>query len=390
MMKGSHPMKKCKLITIILVTTILTTSCWSRREIEDLGFIMGIGISKTDEGLYSVAVQLANTPALIAESPEPRTIYSILKSEGLTPFDALRNLSTIAARRLYLAHVQILIIDEAVAKEGIGEVIGILAQDREIRLEFDVLISKRPPEDILDTPNTRGLLPALVLQSATNNYGVNSKVFVTDLHRAVEAVNNPVINYVTALVEKVESPTDHEKDFLKLTQIAIFDNDRLKGYLDFEEGQGFNFITNNFKNALIIFEHNTSNDLITIEILESTTSITPKYIDGKVSFDIELKTSGNVAERVSRSNEFLELDFEAVEKQLTQVLEDKLRKSIVIAQEKFEVDYFNLSKDFSKKYPKEFKLLKDDWNKVFSSADISIKVDASVIHSALNLNKGRL
>jgi len=389
-MKGSSPMKKCKLITIILITVILTTSCWSRREIEDLGFIMAMGISKTDEGLYSMVLQLANAPSLIAEAPDPRTVYSILKSEGLTPFDALRNLSKVGARRTYLSHLQVLIIDEALAKEGIGEIVGFLAQDREIRLEFDVLISKVPPENILDTPNTRGLLPANVLKSLSDNYGTNSKIFVTDLHEAIEAVNNPVINYVTTLVEKKESPTDHEKDFLKLTQIAVFDNDKLKGYLDNEEGQGFNFITNNFKNGLIIFEYNTNKDKITIEILESTVSITPNYIDEKVGFDIELKISGNVAERVSETNEAIELDIEIVQKQLTQVLEDKLRKSIVTAQEKFEVDYFNLSKDFSRKYPNEFKEIKDDWNTVFSNANISIKVDASVVHSALNLNRGRM
>jgi len=263
-------------------------------------------------------------------------------------------------------------------------------QDMEIRLESEVFISKTPPEDILDTPNTRGLIPATVLQLAQDNYGTNSKIFVTDLHTAVEAVNNPVINYVTALVEKLDSPTDDEMDILKLTQIAIFDNDKLNGYLDYEETQGFNFITNNFKNGLIIFESNKSNDKFTIEILESSAEIIPNYRDGNVSFDIKLKTTGNIAERVSPTNKIQELDIETIQEQLTQVLEDKLKKSIVTAQEKFEVDYFNLSNDFSRKYPKEFKELKDDWNKVFSSADISINVDVSVIHSALNLNRGRM
>jgi len=113
-------MKKFKLILLILSIIILTTACWSRREIENLGFIIGIGISKTDQDLYSVTVQVANAAALSSKEPDPRSIYTIIKSEGLTAFDALRNMSMVAGRRLYLAHVKVLIIDEEVfTKEGV-------------------------------------------------------------------------------------------------------------------------------------------------------------------------------------------------------------------------------------------------------------------------------
>ncbi len=383
-------MKKSSVIFILLLSAILTTSCWSRREIDDLGFVMGLGISKTEAGLYSVVAQVGNPSGLVAEVTEPKYIYTIMKSEGLTVFDALRNLSMIAKRRLYIAHITTLIIDESIAKEGLGDVVSFLVQDMEVRLEMSVFISKLPPEDIFDTPNHLGVIPAVGLSTIADSYGANSKIYVSDLHETVEAVNNPSINYVTTLVEKISSPSKEELSHLKLTQIAIFEDDKLRGYLDYEEGQGFNLITNNFENGLITFESTSTNDTIVIEILESTTNISPSYKDGKVSFDIELKVEGNVAERIPVKGRAHELDINIVQKQLDRVLENKLNKSIATAQKKYNIDYFNLSNDFYRKYPVKFKDLKDEWNEVFSNSDITVKVESSVIHSSLNLNRGKI
>lgn len=380
-------MKKISILLILLLSTMLTTSCWSRREIENLGFVMGLGLSKTEENLYSIVVQVANPSAVVAETPTPKEVYTIIKSEGLTVFDAVRNLSMITKRRLYIAHVTALVLHESIAKDGLEDVVSFLVQDMETRLETDVFISKIPPEDIFDTPNDLGIIPAIGLSRIADSYGANSKIYISDFHETVEAVNNPVINYVTTVVEKISSPSEQEMPHLKLTEIAVFDDDKLKGYLNYEEGQAYNFITNNFKNGLIAYECGITGDKIVIEILESSTNITPSYKNGRISFDIELKVEGNVAERISQEGSPQQLDIMAVQDQLDQVLKDKLIGAIATAQQKYKVDYFNLSKNFSKKYPKEFKEVGKEWNEIFSSADITVNVKSSVIHSALNLNR---
>lgn len=383
-------MRKIFIVIVLVVSVILTTSCWSRREIDQLGIVLGIGVSKTDEGRYTVVAQVANPSAIVADAPDQRDIYTLLKAEGLTVFDALRNLSMIATRRLFLGHVSVVLVDETIAREGISEIASFFLQDMEARMESEFLISKLSPEKIFDTPNTIGQVPAKVLETIARNYGASSKIFVSDLHMTIEAANNPVINFVTSLVEKFPPPTEYEMDILKITQIAVFDDHRLKGYLDYEEGQGFNFITNNYINGLIVFQYKPNLDNITIEILHSEASITPKYSEGKVGFDIELKVKGNVAERMSKHIREEELDIELIQNQLDKVLEDKLLKTISAAQKKFEVDFFNLSGHFARKYPQQFKALKGDWNKAFSNADINVKVQSAIMHSALSTNRGRI
>lgn len=385
-------MRKAMLFFILTTISLLLTSCWSRREIDQLGFVLGIGISKTDTGLYSVIAQIANANIIVAEAPDQRSVYTILEAEGLTIFDALRNLSLVTGRRLYIGHLKALILDESVAKEGLGNIIGFLVQDMEVRLEIKVFVSQIPPAEILDTPNTLGLVPSLVLDIQAENYGANSKIFVSDLHQTAESVSNPSANLVTALIEKKTSPTDKEMEVIKLTKIAVFDNDRLKGYLDYEEGQSYNFITNKFKNGLIVFHSASSNDQLTIEILESKAEISPTYENGEVIFDISLKVTGNVAERIPPYDKGHEIDLaiETVQKELDHVLEEKLRSAVDRAQNVFEVDYYNLSKQFAKRYPTAFKGFKNDWNTVFSSSQVRITAESQLIHSALSTNRGKI
>lgn len=260
----------------------------------------------------------------------------------------------------------------------------------EVRLSSYVFITKIEPKEIFDTPSILGQIPAISLDILAKNYGANSKIYVSDLRETMNIINNPVANYTTALVEKIPSPTKYDKDRLKPTALAVFDHDQLKGYLDLEEGQGFNIITNKYQNGLMVFESNQSRDKFTIEVLSSKVKITPRYENDKVGFDIELKLKGNIAERITQVHKPHSLDIEAAQAQLNQVLVDKLRKTIHTAQKKYRIDFFNLSKDFNRKYPQVFKLLKDEWNDVFSTADINIKVESTILHSALSLNKGAI
>jgi len=383
-------MKKLLIILTILISTTFLTSCWSRREINSLGFVMGLGITKTDSGLYSIVAQLANPSDLAAEGVTGKDIYTTIKSEGLTVFDALRNMSMIAKRRVFISHIKTIVISEDIAREGLSDVISFFVQDMEIRLESIVLISKDKPEVIFDTPNFVGIVPGLGMSIIAKNFGANNKIYIADLHETVEAVNNPVINYVTTLVTVTPPPTELEKPELKLSQIAIFDSDKLKGYLDYEEGQAYNLVTNNFKNGLIVFDYAPHNDKITIEGLESKADIKPKYENGVVSFDIELSIKGSIGEKIPMETTPHSLDIETLQNQLSQVIEDKINKAIVAAQKSYKLDYFNLSSHFFRKYPKEFKEIKGEWDEIFSNATINVKVDSCIIHSALNLNRGRV
>lgn len=376
------------LLTSLIVTLCLSNSaCWSKREIENLGFILGMGFSKTEDDLYLVTVQIANPEALASENPGQREVYVILEHTGLSIFDAIRNLSMVAGVRLFFPNLKVVVVDESIAKEGIGQIVGFLKQDEEVRIEHEVLISRVSPREILDTPNTLGFVPAQTLDTIVDNIGANDKIYVADMREVLGVVSTPHLNLATGLVEIMPAATELEMDYLKITSIAVFDNDKLVGYLDYEEGQAYNFIIGNLFNGLIVFEGQEDKRIV-IEMLGAESSITPSFNDGKVSFDIKISGEGNIAERIPKG-ENQALDLQKIKEQTDKVIEDKINKAIERAQNELKVDYYNLSSHFHRKLPKEFRELRDDWNYHFSQADISVSVDIKIIHQALGTYGGQ-
>src|SRR5690606_3089106 len=107
------------LIAILFLSSL--TGCWSRREVADLAIVVGLGIDKNEEGEYVVSVQVIN-PSETATSTMGggyTTAATTYSTSGKIVFEALRKLSKEAPRKLYLAHLRMIVIGEEVAKEGI-------------------------------------------------------------------------------------------------------------------------------------------------------------------------------------------------------------------------------------------------------------------------------
>ncbi|MCL5677342.1 MAG: Ger(x)C family spore germination protein, partial [Firmicutes bacterium] len=83
-----------------------------------------------------------------------------LSARGPTPGRALANLSKITSRKLYLGHLQAVVIGEDLARQGIGGVIDGLMRDPVANRRARVFLAHRA-RDILAQPTPGELLPTL-------------------------------------------------------------------------------------------------------------------------------------------------------------------------------------------------------------------------------------
>ena len=92
--------------------------------------------------------------------------------------------------------------------------------------------------------------------------------------------------------EKIENTEDTEpKNYYKLTGLAYFKNNKLKGYLTTEESRNYNIITNNIKNTIITYECQKDKYLTTeITSSKSNIDISNNFIN------ISIKLTGNLNE----------------------------------------------------------------------------------------------
>ena len=131
-------MRKILLVVIILITL---TGCYNYRELNDLAIVSAISVSKVDEE-YNVIVQVVKPKKEQDTSNINQPNFITFKSKGETLQEAFRLIVKESPKKIYGAQMQVLLLDESVAKDDLSDILDFFAREPEVRNEFYVLVSK--------------------------------------------------------------------------------------------------------------------------------------------------------------------------------------------------------------------------------------------------------
>ncbi|RKJ56857.1 Ger(x)C family spore germination protein, partial [Butyricicoccus sp. 1XD8-22] len=196
-------------IPISIIVLIILSGCWDRREVNDLAIAVALGIDKNEDDGYRISVQVLNPSEIAAASTgggsgydTPVTTYT---TTGDIVFEALRKLTQEVPRKIYLAHIRLIVIGEEVAKEGIYNVLDFLSRDHEIRTNFFIIVSKDcSANDILNVLTSIEKIPANKLyeslESSSTAWAATSKVKLNELmDDIINEGTQPILTAVTIL-----------------------------------------------------------------------------------------------------------------------------------------------------------------------------------------------
>lgn len=380
-------MRKIKIL-IMVVMLFSLCGCYDYRELNEIAIVSAIGVDKTDDG-YKLVVQIMNT---IKESQNTSSTGSQPKfitytAEGKTVQWILRNFVLESPRRLYINHMQLLIISEDLAKDGISDILDWFARDSESRKQFYVLVSENnKTEDIL---NTLTSLETLNSKKIASNIDTDSKF----LGVAEQTTFNKVLNSYLNNKQEIILPTIKLKGNSKngdkssnieqstpdtqvlLSTMAVFKDDKMLGYLTKEEAIAMNFIRNTLKSTIIDYKC-SSDDYISSEIISSKTSLEPDTSKDKPELTIKIKGKANINEINCDWNLEDSKTIEKIDSLLEKEIKRMINDSIVDINKKFNTDVFGFKDLFYKENPKYYKKVKDDLEK--NNLKIDVKVDMSM------------
>ena len=87
-----------------------TVKCWSKRELNELAIVVAFGIDKIDEE-YEITVQIVDPSEVsVRQASTQRSPVVSYHSRGETIFEAIRKMTTIATRKPYFAHLQVVVL----------------------------------------------------------------------------------------------------------------------------------------------------------------------------------------------------------------------------------------------------------------------------------------
>ncbi|QRG66904.1 Ger(x)C family spore germination protein [Brevibacillus choshinensis] len=143
-----------RLFFVLLLPSLLT-GCWDRVEIQDRLFVMAVAIDKNkaangERSYYEFTTQFTEARALSGKVSNPN-ISPVWNASTTGPsiFECIRLMATRVARQPYYEHLQIIIIGEELAKEGINHPLDLFYRDHESRRKIKLVIAKGSAKDAL-------------------------------------------------------------------------------------------------------------------------------------------------------------------------------------------------------------------------------------------------
>ena len=374
-------MKKVLFTLTIGLIILFSVGCWNQRELNDLAIAMPLGFDKVEDAV-NVTIQVV----LPEEAKEPSyyTPVTVYTETAGSVFEAFRKMTTQSPRKIYLPHFRVMVINEELAREGIIETLDMLVRDHELRSDFFIVVAKDgyEAEDILEIMTPFERIPAnemfSALQTSQAAWAPTTTILLDELltnlvTEGKEAVLTGVTIYPT-LSEKGKAKENVERidpnSVLKASNVGVFKGDKLVGWLNEDESKGFNYIIGNVQSTVGRIECPTSGELV-VEIKGVEEKIIPHVINGKPEIEIDLTIYANIGEVLCT----VDLTDPEVIKELEKSMEDQLQEvvqsSIVTSQEKYGSDIFGFGNAIRKKYPKQWKTLKDNWDEEFSRLPIT-------------------
>ena len=286
---------------IFLILIVLFLSGCNYRELDKIAITVGCGLEKVDDG-YKITVQIADTQ----KQGDSNSSTSPVRFKNYTYTDrtiheAARGILTKLPKKAYTKHMQILVIDEKIANNGINEIIDFWFREVELRNDFYVFVSKdSTPIEVLGVLTQIYPINSVGIRNLIeNNFKYLGGTVLTtfdDLTSSYISKTKEIILPTIMVLGKDGNKKDNlessiPESLISLSETAYFRDNKLVGYLDKKQTIYYNLVKNALKTSIISYECD-KDKFVTFEIIENKTDI--DIVKNKPEVNIKVQAKGNL------------------------------------------------------------------------------------------------
>lgn len=383
----------------VVMAIFLFPGCWDRKEINQIGFAVGLGIDKDGED-YQITTQMA-LPALLeggGGGNEPPVW--VVGGKGRTIFEAIRDVNTRSARRPFWGHLNVVVLGEDVAKDGLIPVLDLLSRGRELRRSNYILVSQGKARDILEAQPKLESINAIFISNLIENRSGQSVAPAVTLNDLLISLSSSgmesVLPRISALDQESFLPPkkgeggepnekgEKPKEIVELRGAGIFRGDKLVDWMDEETTRGYLWVRKKVQGGIVVVDSPAEPGAkISLEIKSNKSKITPKVENGEVTIDIHLESTLNFVENSGIVNIEKGNIMEDLSQRASEAINKEVTKAIGKAQEN-KTDFLGIGEVVRVQYPETWREIK--WSEVFPKVDIDVNTDAVIQKAAMTLS----
>lgn len=379
-------MKKC--IVTLLILTLFLSGCWDRVELNELGIAMALGIDKI-ENEYVVSAQVVVPSEVSMRASTGRSAVTLFHATGDTVYEAFRKMTKVSPRKIYPGHLQILVISEELAKEGIADSLELLSRDWELRSDFYVVVAKDlTASEVLNVTTTIESIPANkmfnALKVSEKNWAGTEGVILDELvTNLISDGNEAVLTGIQVFGDKETGSSKQNTDSITPTtriqydNLAVFKADQLVGWLTEEESRGYADITGKVKKTVTSIPCPKEGN-ITIEVLKYHSKIKGSINQGDPEIDLIIEAEGNIGEVLCSIDIMKQETIDELEKNYEAEVKEIIHQTIESVQKQYQSDIFGFGEAIHRSNPKEWNKMKEHWDERFSDLTVNVHIDMNI------------
>ena len=380
-----------KRILFLIILCLFLTGCWDKSELNELAITMALGIDKVDDEFLVSAQTVVPGEVSSMKGGPGQSPVTLFQAKGDTVNAAIRNLAKVSPRTGYFGHLQIVVISETLAQEGISNILDFVSRYFEIRSDFYLLIAKETEaEKVLNVQTVLERIPANTIFNIlhTSEHRLSNTRAMTLANLIVDLEREGKEGVITGIYimgdeesgsskQNVESITPTAQ--LKMDGIAVFKEDKLLGWLTDEEGKAYNIITDKVKNTLGTLSC-PEGGKVNVHVDSLTSKLKNTIVDGKPEIEIDIQISGNIGEIDCEIDVTKEETIKMLEKTYEEQVEKNVHETIQVVQDDFQSDIFGFGAAINQSNPKEWEKIKSQWDTEFSEIKTTVKAKMNIRH----------
>ena len=378
-----------KLYVILpVIFGLLLSGCWDKKELNEVALVIGVGLDKVEGENYKITAQVIKPSSGQDKAGGSELPTWSISATGKTVMSAIRNMNESSPRRLYWAHLQIIILGEDLAKEGLSPIITWFERDRDSRAGSFIVVTNGLAEDLLNQKIELGNVPAksmAELLKASTIRQINAREL--KLRDIMTVLSTPGVDPVLDVINPRE--VRGKVETYELDGVAVFNQDKLMGFINGKNAIGTEAVSNELNFSILDGKCPANSEgFFSFQITDYQSTKKPNLKDGKIIYRIKIELEGNLTDQTCQLDLLKPKNLKAVEKEIAKNLREIITTEFEMARE-MNSDIYGIGKDIRKFYPDYWKEQKDSYA-YLQNVEFDIQVESIVRRSGLIIEATQL
>jgi len=380
---------KTAVFVLMACVFMAMTGCWDAHELNRISIVAGLGVDAAEtEDEYSVSIQIGKSSQKQNEGDEKSEPFILIEASDKTMIMALEKLRLKNSRKLFFHHNQVLVIGAAQARKGIVPLLDFFLRDREMRLETWIVVAQNTAHELLKVDLVQDRITAIAIADMMERESKNSPHLATNLLDLVSALMD---EGSAAAVPLMDKSLESDKAKVSIIGTAIFDEGRMVGKLNMTETNGFVLAKGRAKNLLLEVGMDEGSAVLCFTMIDSKAN--PKLSNEKASVSLDINAELLVIELkgfdgISMNDLHPQIEM-AAQDTISGLIEDTFKKT-----QQYKADIYGFGTAIHRKYPREWKAIKDNWRDLYQDIKLEVKTKAKVtntgkIADSLNMQENK-